>query len=141
MAFGGEVHCAMLINTYGNTADTAAETRYSPAQCTGVRRIHAIGHPDLEDASTSYVERQSLAVRMLPRRFTRMTNGCSKKVENHAHAVAFFLMYYNLCRIHGSLRVTPAMEASVVNTMWDVGDMIEAFPRSLALVGRMGLEK
>jgi hypothetical protein len=87
-----------------------------------------IGDPDPAHVSTSYVERQNLTMRMSMRRFTRLTNGFSKKVENHAHAVALHFMYYNFCRVHQTLRVTPAMEAKLADHIWTVGELIALLP-------------
>src|SRR6476620_8510124 len=100
------------------------ETRYSPAVCMGARKavIHS-GNPDHKPVSTSYAERQNLTMRMSMRRFTRLTNGFSKKVENHEHALALYFMHYSFCRIHQTLRVTPAMEAGVSDHVWDVEEV------------------
>jgi IS1 family transposase len=115
-AFGAEVDYAMLIKLYGTPPE--AETRYSPVECIGVQTQRIQGNPEWEHISTSYVERQNLTMRMAMRRFTRLTNGFSKKAENHAYAVALHYMYYNFGRIHKTLRVTPAMEAGVTNHIW-----------------------
>jgi hypothetical protein len=111
-SFGCEVDYAMLAKIYGN-APEGPEVRYSPAVCMGARKAVVSGNPDFAHVSTSYVERQNLTMRMSMRRFTRLTNGHSKKLENHEHAVAIHYMYYNFARIHQSLRVTPAMEAGI----------------------------
>jgi hypothetical protein len=100
------------------------ETRYSPAICMGARKAVISGKPDHAHVSTSYVERQNLTMRMSMRRFTRLTNGFSKKVENHEHALALYFMYYNFCRIHQTLRVTPAMEANVTDHVWSIEEVI-----------------
>jgi IS1 family transposase len=120
-AFGSEIDYAMLVKLYGNDAET--ETRYSPAQCIGAMATPIIGNPDRKYISTSYVERQNLTMRMSMRRFTRLTNGFSKKVENHQHALSLYFMYYNFCRIHQTLRVTPAMAAGVSDHVWDLSDI------------------
>lgn len=120
-AFGPEIDYAMLVKLYGNDAE--AETRYSPAQCMGCHSVGIMGRPDPKHISTSYVERQNLTMRMMMRRFTRLTNGFSKKVENHAWAIALHYMHYNFCRIHQTLRVTPAMAAGVSDHVWDVADI------------------
>jgi IS1 family transposase len=113
-AFGSEVDYAMLVKVYG--ADPAADqTRYSPAKCIGTMTQRVMGNPDPAHISTSFVERQNLTMRMAMRRFTRLTNAFSKKVENHAAAVALHFMWYNFGRIHRTLRVTPAMEAGVAD--------------------------
>ncbi len=110
-AFGSEIDYAQLIKIYGN-APEGSEVRYSPAQCMGARKAVISGRPEYRHVSTSYTERNNLTMRMqMRRRFTRLTNAFSKKVENHAAAIALYFMYYNFCRIHQTLRVTPAMEA------------------------------
>jgi hypothetical protein len=112
-----------LIKLYGNEVE--AEKRYSPAECTGAIKERIQGNPDMKHVSTSYVERQNLTMRMSMRRFTRLTNGFSKKVENHAHALALYFMFYNFVRIHKTLKVTPAMEAGVTDHLWDIEDIIK----------------
>jgi IS1 family transposase len=121
-AFGADVDSAMLVKLYG-TSSESAKGRYSPADCTGTIKTMIEGQPDVEHISTSYVERSNLTVRMQNRRFTRLTNGFSKKLENHAYSVALFAMFYNFCRIHKTLRVTPAMEAGVTERLWEVSDI------------------
>jgi hypothetical protein len=98
---------------------------YSPAECIGARKETIEGNPDPAHISTSYAERQNLNVRMHTRRFTRLTNAFSKKVENHAHSVALFAMYYNFVRIHKTLRTTPAMAAKVIERLWEMGDIVD----------------
>ncbi len=122
-AFGSEIDYAMLVKIYGNTPE-GGEVRYSPAQCMGARKAVQNGKPEFKHISTSFVERQNLTMRMSMRRFTRLTNGFSKKVENHEHAIALHYMHYNFCRIHKSLRVTPAMEAGVSDHVWTLGELI-----------------
>lgn len=121
-AFGADVDYAQLVKIYGPTV--TAPGRYSPAECTGIRKRTVEGKPDAAHISTSYVERQNLTMRMHMRRFTRLTNAFSKKVENHAHAVALHMMYYNFVRIHKTLRVTPAMAAGVADRLWEIGDIV-----------------
>jgi hypothetical protein len=121
--FSNEVDYAMLVKIYG--ADPQAETRYSPAKCIGAEKKPKIGNPDSEHISTSYAERSNLTMRMHMRRFTRLTNAFSKKVENHAAAIALHTMYYNFVRIHQTLRVTPAMAAGVTDKLWEVSDIVE----------------
>ncbi len=122
-AFGGDIDYAMLQKLYGS--DPAGEKRYSPAQCFGCFSETIVGAPDPKHVSTSYIERQNLTMRMNMRRFTRLTNAFSKKIENHAHAVALFYMHYNFCRIHQTLRVTPAMEAGLTTHVWSIRDIVE----------------
>jgi IS1 family transposase len=122
-AFGTEIDYAMLQKIYG-AAEQGPETRYSPAICMGARRAVITGRPDHKHISTSYVERQNLTMRMSMRRFTRLTNGFSKKVENLEAAVALHYMHYNFCRIHQTLRVTPAMEAGVSDRVWSLDEVI-----------------
>jgi IS1 family transposase len=120
-AFGSEVDYAMLVKLYG--ADSEPDTRYSPADCIGCREIAVAGRPDPKHISTSHVERQNLTMRMKMRRFTRLTNAFSKKVENHVWAIALHYMHYNFCRVHQTLRVTPAMEAGIADHIWEVSDI------------------
>jgi len=123
-AFGADVDYAQLVKLYGSEGGKSAEVRYSPAECTGIRKRRVEGNPDEAHVSTSFVERQNLTMRMHMRRFTRLTNAFSKKVENHAHAVALHMMYYNFVRIHKTLRVTPAMAAGVTDRLWEIGDIV-----------------
>ena len=112
----------MLVKIYGATA---GEIRYSPAMCIGAEKKPKIGNPDSKHISTSYAERSNLTMRMHMRRFTRLTNAFSKKVENHAAAIALHTMYYNFVRIHQTLKVTPAMAAGVTDKLWEVADIVE----------------
>jgi|SRR5579872_6309648 len=121
-AFGRDIDYAMLVKLYGE--DQKADTRYSPAECIGCREIGIMGRPDPKHISTSHVERQNLTMRMGMRRFTRLTNGFSKKVENHFWAIALHYMHYNFCRIHKSLRVTPAMEAGIADHVWTIEEIV-----------------
>ena len=121
-AFGAAVDYAQLVKLYGDAPGPAG--RYSPAECTGIKKNRIEGNPDPAHVSTSYVERQNLTMRMGMRRFTRLTNGFSKKAENHAHSVAIHTMHYNFVRIHQTLRVTPAMEAKVTTKLWELADMV-----------------
>jgi IS1 family transposase len=120
-AFGDDVDYAMLVKLYGN--DGESEKRYSPAECIGCREIGITGHPDPKHISTSFVERQNLTMRMNMRRFTRLTNAFSKKVENHVAMVAIHFMHYNFARIHKSLRVTPAMAAGITDHVWSLEEI------------------
>jgi IS1 family transposase len=134
-AFGGDVNYAQLVKLYG-AASESAKGHYSPAECTGAHKQIIEGNPDPKHISTSYAERSNLSVRMHTRRFTRLTNGFSKKVENHAHSVALFALYYNFVRIHSALRTTPAMAASVTKRLWemaDIVDVLEAWEASMPL--------
>jgi IS1 family transposase len=120
--FGIDVDYAMLVKSYG--ASPEGEKRYSPAECIGAKKVPMQGNPDLKHVSTSFVERQNLTMRMAMRRFTRLTNAFSKKIENHAYAVSLHFMHYNFCRIHQTLRVTPAMAANVTNRLWTADDIV-----------------
>lgn len=124
-AFQGEVDYAMLVKHYSGIEQPAAETRYSPATCVGAEKKPKIGNPDAKHISTSFAERSNLTMRMHMRRFTRLTNAFSKKVENHAHAIALHTMYYNFVRIHQTLKVTPAMAAGASDKLWEVADIVE----------------
>lgn len=120
-AFGSEIDYAMLVKLYGE--DPKPDTKYSPSECIGCRSVVISGKPSPRFISTSYVERQNLTMRMQMRRFTRLTNAFSKKIENHEHAIALHYMHYNFCRIHKTLRVTPAMEAGITDHVWDVEEV------------------
>jgi IS1 family transposase len=122
-AFGADIDYAQLVKLYGESPE--AEKRYSPAVCIGAHKNPIEGNPDPKYISTSYAERQNLNVRMHTRRFTRLTNAFSKKIENHAHSVALFAMYYNFVRIHKALRTTPAMAANVTKRLWEIGDIVD----------------
>jgi IS1 family transposase len=121
-AFGTDVDYAMLVKIYGEGPKT--EARYSPAQCMGARKAVISGEPEFKHVSTSHVERSNLTLRMGNRRFTRLTNAFSKKVENHEAMLALFFFYYNFCRIHQSLRVTPAMAAGITSRVWELSDLV-----------------
>ncbi|HDY67588.1 hypothetical protein LCGC14_1596250 [marine sediment metagenome] len=121
-AFGGDIDYSQLVKLYGNENE-GREVRYSPAEFIGTKKNIVYGNPITCSISTSYVERQNLTMRMSMRRFTRLTNGFSKKIENLEHAVALHFMHYNFVRIHKSLRVTPAMKASVSSTLWSIEDI------------------
>ena len=121
-SFGNEVDYAMLDKIY-NAPPNERTTRYSPAECCGTRKQTIKGNPDLQEVSTSFVERQNLTMRMSMRRMTRLTNAFSKKIENQAHAVAIHFMHYNFCRIHQTLRVTPAMEAGIADHVWSLEEL------------------
>jgi IS1 family transposase len=122
-AFGADIDYAMLVKIYGAASDSP-ESRYSPATCIGCRTGVLNGDPNPDHISTSFVERQNLSMRMGMRRFTRLTNGFSKKLENHGHMVALYFMHYNFCRVHKTLRVTPAMEAGLTDHVWEIDELI-----------------
>lgn len=132
-AFGAAVDYAMLIKLYGNPA--SPETRYSPGECIGTEMKVVMGAPDERYISTSYVERSNLSLRMGNRRFTRLTNAFSKKLENHAHMVAIYYMYYNYCRRHQTLRVTPAMEAGISGHVWSIEEIVRLTENRSILFG------
>ncbi len=121
-AFGSEVDYSMLVKLYGETIE--GQRRYSPAECIGAKKTKIAGNPDLCCVSTSFVERQNLTMRMSIRRFTRLTNAFSKKIENHAHSVALHYMHYNFVRVHKTLRITPAMAAGISDRVWSIGDIV-----------------
>ncbi len=121
-AFGSEIDFSQLVKLYG--ASEEGEKRYSPAKCIGTQKHKINGNPDNKSISTSYIERQNLTMRMSMRRFTRLTNAFSKKVENLDYAVALHFMYYNFCRIHQTLRITPVMAAGVTDRLWEIEDII-----------------
>jgi IS1 family transposase len=126
-AFGSDVDYAMLVKMYGNDAES--ETRYSPAQCIGAQMSVITGRPDPNHISTSYVERQNWSVRTAMRRYTRLSNGFSRKIENHSAAVALHYFAYNFIKIHRTLRVTPAMAAGVTDRLWEVSDLVDVWER------------
>ena len=121
-ALGCEIDFSQLIKLYGTPPE--AEKRYRPAECIGTERHKITGNPDDDHISTSYVERQNLTMRMGMRRFTRLTNGFSKKVLNLFYAESLHFMYYNFVRIHKTIRMTPAMKAGVTDRLWDIEDII-----------------
>ena len=122
-AFGADVDYAQLVKLYGPTSESA-NGRYSPAECTGIIKTRVEGKPDPKHVSTSYVERQNLTMRMHMRRFTRLTNAFSKKVENHGYAVALHCTYYNFVRMHKTLRCSPAMAAGLATRLWEMKDIV-----------------
>lgn len=122
-AFGANIDYAMLIKLYGGAEETKNEKRYSPADCTGAKKQNITGTPNPDYVSTSYAERFNLTMRMSNRRFTRLTNAFSKKIENQMFSTALTFMHYNFCRIHTSLRVTPAMEASITDHVWELEEV------------------
>ncbi len=136
----GKVDYAQVVKTYGVMDDTPGTARrYSPMACTGIEKTRLIGRPDMDKVSTSFVERTNLTLRMQQRRFTRLTNGFSKKAENHAHAVSLFFLFYNYCRPHQSLtkaagrKTTPAMAAGLAKQVWTVEDMLRRLDPNAAI--------
>ena len=121
-AFGQDIDYAMLVKIYG--VEKEEEKRYSPSKIIDTERRNIVGNPDPEFISTSYAERQNLTMRMSMRRFTRLTNAFSKKIENHMYAISLHFMYYNFCRIHKTLKVTPAMEAKLTDRLWEIEDIV-----------------
>ena len=116
--FGAAVDYAQLVKLYGDSEES--EKRYSPAECTGIRKTPIMGSPEEAHISTSHIERHNLSMRMGMRRFTRLTNAFSKKLENHLHSCSLYAVHFNFCRIHSSLDVSPAMEAGISDTLHDV---------------------
>lgn len=127
-AFDGQVDYSQLVKIYGFNREGAV--RYSPAKFVGARREVIRGNPDPKHISTSFVERQNLSMRMGMRRFTRLTNAFSKKVENHSHAVALYFVHYNFARIHKTLRVTPAMAAGLADHVWSLEEIVGLLDRA-----------
>jgi len=121
-AFGADVDYAQLVKLYGATI--GGPGRYSPAECVGIRKERVEGNPAAKHVSTSYVERQNLTMRMSMRRFTRLTNAFSKKLDNHIHALSLYFVFYNFCRIHKTLKVSPAMAAGVTDRLWSFDDVL-----------------
>ncbi len=137
-AFGADIDFAMLVKLYGTSLESI-NGRYSPAVCIGAHKTPSEGKPDPKHVSTSYAERQNLTMRMHMRRFTRLTNGFSKKVENHARSVALHFMYYNLVKQHWSLGgITPAMAAGVTDRRWDISDIVAVVEAAEPKPGRRG---
>jgi IS1 family transposase len=123
LAFGNDIDYAMLVKIYGSDRGEG-QVRYSPPDYVGSRQTKLIGHPNPKHISTSFAERQNLTMRMKMRRFTRLTNAFSKKLDNHRWAVALHFMHYNFCRVHQTLRVTPAMEAGVADHVWSLSQLV-----------------
>jgi hypothetical protein len=123
-AFGKDIDFAQLIKVYGDNGSVGNEKRYSPAECNGTKKKTITGKPDKAHVSTSYVERQNLTMRMHMRRFTRLTNAFSKKIENHSYMIAIYFVYYNFAKIHTTLRVTPAMEAGLTDDVMSIEQIV-----------------
>ncbi len=119
------VDYAMLVKKYGMGSGNGPEVRYSPGVCIGAEKKPKFGSPNADHISTSIVERQNLTMRMSMRRFTRLTNGFSKSVEHHIASIALHFMHYNFVRVHGSLRMSPAMKAGLTNHLWNLGDLVD----------------
>ena len=137
-AFGADVDYAMLVKLYGKPEgnDRSAEVRYSPSECVGTRTAVITGKPNEGHISTSYMERQNLTMRMSMRRFTRLTNAFSRRLEFLGYSVALHFMHYNFCRIHQTLRITPAMAAGVTDRLWEIGDIVELVERATPMPNR-----
>lgn len=129
-AFGSDVDYAKLIKVYG--APQEHDTRYSPAICTGTIKSAVCGSPIPRDVSTSFIERSNLTLRMTQRRFTRLTNAFSKKFANLHHAVSLYAVHYNFCKVHQTLRVTPAMESGLASHVWSIADLVGLLEKSEA---------
>jgi hypothetical protein len=124
-SFGSQIDFAQLQKIYGKEGSTAnSEKKYSPAECIGCKKRVVSGNPEPEHISTSYVERQNLTMRMHMRRFTRLTNAFSKKIENHIYAIALYFVYYNFVKIHSTVRVPPAMEAGLIKRIMSIEDIV-----------------
>lgn len=121
----GSIDFAQLVKMYGSPEGNSNERKYSPNECTGAKKVRVEGNPDKKHISTSYVERQNLTMRMHMRRFTRLTNAFSKKIENHCYAIALHFVYYNFVKIHKTLRVAPAMEAKLIDRLWEIEDIVK----------------
>jgi IS1 family transposase len=137
--FGSDIDYAMLVKIYGAARET--EARYSPAECIGCNRKEISGKPDSKHVSTSYVERQNLTMRMHNRRFTRLTNAFSKRIDHHVAAISLHFMYVNFVRIHQTLRCSPAMAAGVTDRLWDMSDVVALLDREREQRVQAGREK
>jgi transposase-like protein/IS1 family transposase len=125
-AFSGNIDFAQLVKTYGKPrSEPKSEARYSPAEITGIRKREMWGHPDMDQVSTSFVERANLSIRMGVRRMTRLTNGFSKRWENHEAHLAIWFLYYNFCRVHATLKTTPAVAAGLTSQVWSVDRLLD----------------
>lgn len=135
-AFGDDVDFAQLIKLYGQPPATGPERRYSPGECIGCRQKPVTGNPDPAHISTSYIERQNLSVRMQSRRFTRLTNAFSKRLENHGHAVALHYLHFNFIRRHQTLKTTPAVAAGIASSEWTMMDFVQLLEREEDKMGK-----
>ena len=136
-AFGGDVDYAQLVKVYRDVPESA-KGRYSPADCTGIKKITVEGPPDEKHVSTSYVERSNLTMRMSMPRFTRLTNAFSKKLDNHIHALALYFAFHNFARIHKALRMSPAMAAGVTDKLWSMEDIANQIEARMAKPAKRG---
>ena len=137
-AFGRNVDYAQLVKLYGENPSPGPERKYSPAGCYGARKTPISGNPDPRHISTSYVERQNLNMRMGMRRFTRLTNAFSKKVDNHLHALSLYFVFYNFVRMHKTLKMSPAMAAGVSDRLWSMDDVVALIDARAPKPGRRG---
>jgi hypothetical protein len=131
-AFGSQIDFAQLVKVYGSCSDSnsATEKKYSPSKLKAITKNVISGNPDIEHVSTSFVERQNLTMRIHMRRFTRLTNGFSKKLENHMHAIALHFVFYNFVKQHKTLRITPAMAAGLTKRFMSIEDIVRLIPES-----------
>lgn len=136
--FGGDVDFAQFVNKYGSEGGKSPEKKYRPPVCLGATKTPMTGWPNERHISTSYVERQNLNMRMGMRRFTRLTNAISKKIDNHCHPVALYFLYYNLVRIYKTLKMTPAMAAGVSDRLWSMEDAAALIDARAAKPGPRG---
>lgn len=140
-AFGADVDYAMLVKLYGKSGDTGAGGgggKYSPMTLSGIRKCRVTGRPDMGKVSTSFVERQNLTMRMHMRRFTRLTNGFSKKIEAHVNAISLHFAYYNFVKVHKTLRMSPAMAAGVTDRLWEMADLVAIVEAAEPKPGKRG---
>ena len=137
-AFGNDIDYAMLVKLYGEEPGNGPERKYSPGECVGARKEPITGNPDRRHISTSHVERQNLNIRMGVRRFTRLTNAFSKKIDNHIHALSLYFVFYNFVRMHKTLRMSPAMAAGVTDHLWSMEDIVALIDARAPKPGRRG---
>ncbi len=124
-AFEGDIDYAMLVKLYGNDPQGQGQRSYSPTACIGAKKVTITGNPDIDHVSTSFVERSNLTMRMNMRRFTRLTNAFSKKLENHSCAISLHFMYYNFSRVHQTLKTTPAVAAGIADHVWTLEEIVK----------------